>query len=61
MKSLPERIMEYAEVASRGYTGMTRVPVPRRMLCWARERTGCDVAHLPARIPQLPARVGHEW
>ena len=39
---------------------MTRVPVPPEMLRWACERAGYDVAHLAARIPQLPAWVRRE-
>ena len=34
---------------------MTRVAVPPEMLRRARERAGYDVAHLVARIAQLPA------
>ena len=36
---------------------MTRVPVAPKMLRWACERAGYDVAHVAARIPQLPAWV----
>ncbi len=39
---------------------MTRVPIPPKMLRWACERAGYDVAHLAARIPQLPAWVRRE-
>ena len=39
---------------------MTRVPVAPKMLRWACERAGYDVAHLAARIPQLPAWVRRE-
>jgi Zn-dependent peptidase ImmA (M78 family) len=34
---------------------MTRVPVRREMLKWARERSGYDLGELARRIPQLPA------
>ncbi len=37
--------------------GMARVPVRPKMLRWACERAGYDVAHLATRIPQLPAWV----
>ena len=39
---------------------MTRVPVPPKMLRWACERAGYDVAHFVVRIPQLAAWVRHE-
>ena len=39
---------------------MTRVSVAPKMLRWACERAGYDVAHLAARIPQLPAWVQRE-
>lgn len=39
---------------------MTRVPVPPKMLRWACERAGYDVANLAARFPQLPAWVRRE-
>ena len=39
---------------------MTRVPVPPEMLRWACERAGFDVAHVAARMPQLPAWVRRE-
>ena len=40
---------------------MTRAPVPPKMLRWACDpRAGYDVAHLAARIPQLPAWVRRE-
>ncbi len=39
---------------------MTRVAVPPKMLRWACERAGHDVAHFAARIPQLPSWVGRE-
>ena len=39
---------------------MTRVPIPPKMLRWAGERAGYDVAHLAARIPQFPAWVRRE-
>ena len=39
---------------------MTRIPVPPEMLRWACERAGHDVAHVAARIPQLPSWVRRE-
>ena len=39
---------------------MTRVPVPPKMLRWACERAGYDVAHLAERMPQLPAWIRRE-
>ena len=39
---------------------MTRVPVPPKMLRWACERAGYDVAHLAERLPQLRAWVRRE-
>ena len=36
---------------------MTRVPIAPKMLRWACNRAGYDVAHVAARIPQLPAWV----
>ena len=39
---------------------MTRVPVAPKMLRWACERAGYDVAHLATRIPQLPTWVRRE-
>ncbi len=39
---------------------MTRVPVPPKVLRWACERAGYDVAQLSTRIPQLPAWIRRE-
>ena len=39
---------------------MSRIPVPPKMLRWACERAGHDMAHFAARIPQLPAWVRRE-
>ena len=39
---------------------MIRVPIAGKMLRWACERAGYDVAHVAARIPQLPAWVQRE-
>ena len=39
---------------------MTRVPIAPKMLRWACERAGHDVAHVAARVPQLPAWVRRE-
>ena len=39
---------------------MTRVSVPPKMLRWACERAGYDVAHLAERIPQLPTWIRRE-
>ncbi len=39
---------------------MSRVLVPPKMLQWACERAGYDVAHFTARIPQLPKWVRGE-
>ena len=39
---------------------MTRVPVPPKVLRWACERAGYDVAKLVARIPQIPSWLRRE-
>ena len=39
---------------------MTRIPVSPEMLRWACERTGYDMEHVAARIPQFPAWIRHE-
>ncbi len=39
---------------------MIRVPVPPKMLRWACERAGQDVAHVAERVPQLWAWVRRE-
>lgn len=39
---------------------MIRVPVPPKMLRWACERAGHDVAYVAERVPQLWARTRRE-